>query len=373
MSEKLGIGYIGIGTHWGQSHGPFMVASPLSETVGVADVAGVNVDSITDFVADPVVDMYNDESGVERMHAVEDYGRLLRDGRVHAVVVATRDDTHYGIAKDALEVGKHVLGEKPAAANLAELAALPDLFDLAEENGRRLWVCHPREFGEGPWRTAAQLISNPGQISETFEVGPMGRLRELRHDCHYTVPGRDGLHTTFADDKLNHTIVSVLRSLPGVTGFRNAVLYDSDKPEFEFDARLVTISENKTEDGVVVRAGGRRSAHSEHHGGGVWRDWIEAVFDEGVLRVEPTLGRIALTYGKSEKEPIEFDPDRLYDDMFGAFNDAFVHSALDARRAEPLMARRVVLLGTAAAILMQQPGFNGEITEDAVRQLSATP
>ncbi|HJQ09319.1 MAG TPA: Gfo/Idh/MocA family oxidoreductase [Candidatus Saccharimonadales bacterium] len=246
---------------------------------------------------------------------------MLDDDRVDAVVVTTRDDTHFSIAKDAIQAGKHVLVEKPAAANAAELAALPDLFDLAEETGRRLWVCHPREFGDGPWGVAARLISDPSRISEAFGVGPMGQVRELRHDCHYTVPGRQGLHTSFADDKLNHTIVSVQRSLPGVVGFRNAVLLDND--ESHFDARLVTVSENAAEDGVVIRAGGRRSAHAEHHGGGVWRDWIEAVFDEGVLRVEPTLGRIALTYGKQEKRPLEFDPRKLYDDMFGAFNTEF--------------------------------------------------
>lgn len=352
MSEKLGIGYIGFGGHCNQSHAPFLDASPLSETVGVADLQAVNLDSITDFIAEPVL--------------TTDYRELLDDDRVDAVVVTTRDDTHFSIAKDAVEAGKHVLVEKPAAANAAELAALPDLFDLAEEKGRRLWVCHPREFGDGPWGAAARLISDPAQISEAFDVGPIGQLRELRHDCHYTVPGRGGLHASFADDKLNHTIVSVQRSMPGVVGFRNAVLHDND--ESHFDARLVTVSENEAENGVVVRAGGRRSAHAEYHGGGVWRDWIEAVFDEGTLRVEPSLGRIALTYGKKEQTPLEFDTDKLYDDMFGEFNAAFVRAALDARRDEPLMAKRAVLLGTAAAILMQQPGFNGEVTEAAVRQ-----
>lgn len=136
-----------------------------------------------------------------------------------------------------------------------------------------------------------------------------------------------------------------------------------------FDARLVAVSENGAEDGVVIRASGRRSAHVEHHGGGVYRDWIEAVFDEGVLRVEPTLGRIALTYGKREKEPKEFDPSGLYNGMFGAFNTEFVRCALDAQRPEPLT-RRAMLLGTAAAILMQRPAFDGQINEDAIRQLN---
>lgn len=355
MSEKLGIGYIGFGNHCEQSHQPYLNVSPLIETVGVADVRAVSVAAVTDFVAEPVL--------------TTDYQELLADNRVKAVVVTTGDETHYSIAKDAIEAGKHVLVEKPAVADAVELAALPDLFDLAERSRLRLWVCHPREFGDGPWNVAAQLISDPARISKAFEVGPMGRVRELRHDCHYTIPGRQGLHASFADDKLNHTIVSVQRSLPGVVGFRNAVLLDNDESQFE--ARLVTVSENKAQDGVVIRAGGRRTAHAEHHGGGVWRDWIEAVFDEGVLRVEPTLGRITLTYGKKEQTPLEFDPDRLYDDMFGTFNTEFVRASLDPKRDVPFMSRRVVLLGTAAAILMQQPGFDGEVTEAAVQRLKA--
>lgn len=353
MSEKLGIGYIGFGGHCDQSHVPYLGSSPLCETVGVADLRPVDVGTVTDFVADPLI--------------TTDYRGLLDDDRVRAVIITTRDDTHYSIAKDTIEAGKHVLVEKPAAATVDELAALPDLFDLASVKGLTLWVCHSREFGEGPWSKAAALISNPAQISEAFKVGPMGQLHELRHDCHYTVPGREGLHASFADDKLNHTIVSVQRSMPGIAGFRNAVLLDNGPTHY--DARLVVASDNEAQDGVVVRASGRRSAHAEHHGGGVWRDWIEAVFDEGVLRVEPTLGRIALTYGKKEKTPLNFDPKRLYDDTFGGLNTEFVRCCLNTRRPEPLT-RRVMLLGTAAAILMQRPGFDGEVTEQAIRQLA---
>ncbi len=364
MGERLGVGYIGLGDH-SRSHVPFLNAIPLCETIGVADLQDVDLGSITNFTDNPV-GTYRDESGDKRLRAVRDYHKLLEDDRVDGVVVITRDDTHYRIAEEAIEAGKHVLVEKPAAANLAELAALPALFDLAETSERILWVCHPREFGDGPWSEAAQLIGNPEQLSTKFGVGSIGRLLELRHDCHYTIPSKQGVHTSFADDKLNHTIVSVLRSLPNVTGFRRATLHDND--EAHFDASLVTVSEDATQNEVIVKAGGRRCANAENHGGGVWRDWIEAVFEEGTLRVEPTLGRIALMYGKDEREPIKFEPAKLYDNMFGAFNTAWARCALDGRIPEPLT-RRTMLLGTAAAILMQQPGFDGNINEDAVQQL----
>ena len=349
MSETLGIGYIGFGDHCNQSHAPYLGALSDCETVGIADLQEVNVDVVSNLAPNPLL--------------TKDYHDLLDDDCVNAVVISTRDDTHYRIARDAIEAGKHTLVEKPAAATRAELARLPSLCDRAQELGKTLWVCHPREFGEGPWSTAAQLISDPVRISEAFAVGPMGQLRELRHDCQYTVPNKQGVHMSFADDKLNHTLVSVQRSLPGVTGFRNAMLLDNGTQHF--DARLVTVSDQPEQDGVVVRASGPRSAHSQNHGGGVYRDWIEAVFDEGTLRVEPSLGRIALTYGKREQEPLVFDPHQLYNGMFGGFNRSFVDHARGTDVSQPLT-RQAMLLGTAAAILMQESDFAGNINETII-------
>jgi len=113
---------------------------------------------------------------------------------------------------------------------------------------------------------------------------------------------------------------------------------------------------------------GRRCANRANHPKGVYRDWIEAVYDEGILRVEPTYGTITLTYGKDPRPPLEFDPSRLYDGMFTAINDEFARCVLDPKRPEPFT-RKIKLLGTAAAILMQQPDFDGIITEKAVARL----
>lgn len=355
MSEKLGIAYIGFGDHCQQSHANYLNI-PSCEVVGVADLDGRRLawGRVIPNVADDAL-------------FTTDYHELLASSRVDAVVVTTGDATHFSISQDAINAGKDVLVEKPATATIEELAALPGLFAAARARKRKLWVCHPREFGEGPWSEAAKLIGDPQQISETFGTGPMGKLMELRHDCHYTVPGKDGLHTSFADDKMNHNIVSVLRALSTTVGFRNATILDNSPTSY--DARLVTIPSRPHEEGVTVRLSGRRSAHREHHEGGVYRDWVEAIFEEGVLRIEPSLGRIALTYGKKEMEPVTFDPNTLYDNMFGTFNTEFVECVRDPLRPDPLSSRTLIL-GTAAAILMQQPDFNGLVTEDAVRQLT---
>src|SRR4051812_33143277 len=48
----------------------------------------------------------------------------LSDDAVDGVVIVTPTTTHYGIAKAALERGKHVLGEKPLTSNVEQASEL---------------------------------------------------------------------------------------------------------------------------------------------------------------------------------------------------------------------------------------------------------
>src|SRR5207302_5813271 len=50
-----------------------------------------------------------------RARPTSDFGDLLADDELDAVVIATPVPTHYAPAKQALEEGKHVLVEKPPA------------------------------------------------------------------------------------------------------------------------------------------------------------------------------------------------------------------------------------------------------------------
>jgi predicted dehydrogenase len=69
----------------------------------------------------------------------EDSAPILNDPNIDAVVVATPVSTHYGLAKHALEQGKHVLVTKPMTRTIAEAE---ELIRLAETNGRVLMVDH---------------------------------------------------------------------------------------------------------------------------------------------------------------------------------------------------------------------------------------
>lgn len=70
---------------------------------------------------------------------IRSLGDVLADPAIEGVVVATRAETHFAIAKAALEAGKHVFVEKPLVLDEGEADAL---IALAEGAGRVLMVGH---------------------------------------------------------------------------------------------------------------------------------------------------------------------------------------------------------------------------------------
>ena len=68
-----------------------------------------------------------------------DYGEMIADPRLDAVVIATPVSTHFEFARRALEAGKHVLVEKPFTATAREAE---ELIAMAEARGLTLMVDH---------------------------------------------------------------------------------------------------------------------------------------------------------------------------------------------------------------------------------------
>lgn len=73
------------------------------------------------------------------LRATRDYKELLSDASVDAICVATPPQTHFELAMDALEAGKHVFVEKPLATSSAECEAL---IATANKHSRILMVGH---------------------------------------------------------------------------------------------------------------------------------------------------------------------------------------------------------------------------------------
>jgi predicted dehydrogenase len=68
----------------------------------------------------------------QNARATTEYGDLLADDALDAVVIATPVATHHRLAKQALEAGKHVFVEKPPAMRAAEMDELVSLADARD-------------------------------------------------------------------------------------------------------------------------------------------------------------------------------------------------------------------------------------------------
>jgi predicted dehydrogenase len=92
--------------------------------------------------------------------ATASYEEVLADPEVEAVVLATPVPTHYALAKQALNAGKHVFVEKPPAMRAAEME---ELVLLSEERGRTLMPGH-------------LLLYHPGirKLKELVDSGDLG-------------------------------------------------------------------------------------------------------------------------------------------------------------------------------------------------------
>src|SRR5690348_13659300 len=90
---------------------------------------------------------------------------ILNNPGVDAVVIATPAETHYEIAKQALEAGKDVFVEKPLALHCDHAESLSG---LADRKRRILMVGHLLEFHPAITR-----------LQELIEAGELGRLEYI--------------------------------------------------------------------------------------------------------------------------------------------------------------------------------------------------
>ena len=73
----------------------------------------------------------------------ENYEEAINDERIQSVIVSTDEESHYGPAKLAAELGKPVLIEKPFVLNLDEA---DDIIAKAKQNGSPAFVGYTQRF-----------------------------------------------------------------------------------------------------------------------------------------------------------------------------------------------------------------------------------
>jgi len=148
--EKVGpqIAVIGAG-YWGINH--VRNFHELGALRMVCDTSGSSLESIS-----------KKFSGVEMSN---DFGSVLASEDVRGVVIATPAETHYQIARAAIEAGKDVLVEKPLTLDMTEGQ---ELVDLARARGSILMVGHLLEYHPAVKR-----------LRELIDSGELGELRYI--------------------------------------------------------------------------------------------------------------------------------------------------------------------------------------------------
>ncbi len=124
MSEKqLRIGLLGCGSIAQFAHLP-----------ALAKAHGVRLAALCD-AADDLLDTMGDRYGVATRYT--DFGRMLAEAEIDAVVIAIADPFHVPLSIQALRAGKHVLVEKPLGEHSAECRKL---IAVVEQSGLKLQV-----------------------------------------------------------------------------------------------------------------------------------------------------------------------------------------------------------------------------------------
>lgn len=140
MKEKVRVGVIG-GGRMGRHHCENLALRvPEAELVAVADVD----DGSTGWLA----------AVAPGVRATADHRALLEDATIAAVVIATPNDTHAALVREAAEAGKHVFCEKPLALDLESAEAA---LAAVARAGVKLQVGFQRRF-DAAYREARRTI-----------------------------------------------------------------------------------------------------------------------------------------------------------------------------------------------------------------------
>lgn len=150
--KKIGIAILGVG-RWGVHLVRNFLENPQVNLVAIADLNAERLDYCrTKFNLDKT-----------DIKLTTNWDSIKHNSEINAVVIATPASTHYQLIKDALNLGYHVLSEKPLTLNFLECE---ELTELANQKKLQLFIDHTYLFNP---------IISKGQ--EVIKKGNLGTLR----------------------------------------------------------------------------------------------------------------------------------------------------------------------------------------------------
>ena len=170
--STIPVAVIGCGTIANSAHIPSYVKDPRAKITWFCDIIPERAEAARDAYGSGKV--------------TTDYREVLQDPDVKAVSVCTPNNVHAEITIAALEAGKDVLCEKPAARTCAEAE---QMLAAKKRTGRTLNIGVVNRFNEAV-----------NQIKERIDAGELGTVHHVyvSFRAHRSIPGIGGAFTTHA-------------------------------------------------------------------------------------------------------------------------------------------------------------------------------
>ncbi|MGI4022053.1 MAG: Gfo/Idh/MocA family oxidoreductase [Janthinobacterium lividum] len=148
MDQPIKTGLLAFGMSGRLFHAPFIHANP-----------GFSLDAVAERNIKKAAQYY------PQIKSYDTLDEVINDPELELIIVNTPNYTHFELAKQALQAGKHVLIEKPMAATSAEAK---ELFDLGREVNREVFVYQNRRWD-----------SDFKSVKEVLETNQLGKLIEV--------------------------------------------------------------------------------------------------------------------------------------------------------------------------------------------------
>lgn len=148
MTNILKVGVIGCGSIARKRHLIEYAKHPNVEIVAVCDIKEERVKEMAEeYSAKPYTD----------------YKELLKDNAIDVISVCLPNYLHAPVSIDSLNVGKHVLCEKPMAISRKEAE---QMVEAAQKNNKKLMIAHNQRFVPSHHK-AKEMIAN-GEIGKVY-------------------------------------------------------------------------------------------------------------------------------------------------------------------------------------------------------------
>ncbi|NLM77331.1 MAG: Gfo/Idh/MocA family oxidoreductase [Ruminococcaceae bacterium] len=172
--KPVKIAIIGCGTIANSAHGPSYAKNPKAKIAYCVYIIPERAKALAE------------KYGDAETQVLTDYHDFLQDQSVELVSVCVPNYLHAPISIDCLNAGKHVLCEKPAAVNYAEVLRMKE---AADKNQRILNIGVVNRFN-----TAVN------KVRDLIQAGELGSLYHIycSFRAHRSIPGLGGQFTTKA-------------------------------------------------------------------------------------------------------------------------------------------------------------------------------